>query len=92
MNSALFIWKQFASPLPIHILYQGDLKSVRQVTGSSISMDGIQFDLKQFHFHSPSEHQINSKSFPLETHLVHSDKDGVEKADRGLQDDSRLCQ
>jgi carbonic anhydrase len=45
-------------------------------SGSSISLDGIQFELKQFHFHSPSENQINGKSFPLEAHLVHSDKDG----------------
>ncbi len=37
--------------------------------------DGI-FDLLQFHFHAPSENTINGKSFPLETHFVHADKDG----------------
>ena len=29
------------------------------------------FDLKQFHFHSPSEHTINGEHFPLEMHMVH---------------------
>ena len=39
-------------------------------------MDGIAFELKQFHFHSPSENKISGKQFPLESHLVHADKDG----------------
>lgn len=34
------------------------------------------YALKQFHFHSPSENLIKGKSFPLEGHFVHSDKDG----------------
>lgn len=32
--------------------------------------------LKQFHFHTPSENLIKGKSFPLEAHFVHADKDG----------------
>lgn len=34
------------------------------------------YALKQFHFHSPSENLIKGKSFPLEGHFVHSDKNG----------------
>lgn len=44
--------------------------------GSNIVVDGKSYDLKQFHFHSPSENQINGKSYPLEAHLVHQNKDG----------------
>ena len=58
------------------VINNGHAIQVNYEAGSSISVDGIQFDLKQFHFHSPSEHQINGKPFPLEAHLVHSDKDG----------------
>lgn len=58
------------------ILNNGHTVQVSYATGSSILVDGIQFDLKQFHFHAPSENHINGKSFPLEAHLVHADKYG----------------
>ncbi|WP_164731471.1 carbonic anhydrase [Entomomonas moraniae] len=32
--------------------------------------------LKQFHFHTPSENQIHGKSYPLEVHFVHANKEG----------------
>lgn len=32
--------------------------------------------LKQFHFHTPSEHHIHGVAYPLEIHFVHADKDG----------------
>jgi carbonic anhydrase len=37
--------------------------------------DGRQglFKPLQFHFHAPSEHLINGKTFPLEMHVVHVD-------------------
>ena len=44
--------------------------------GHTIKVDGIKFELKQFHFHSPSENQIEGKNFPLEAHFVHASKDG----------------
>lgn len=44
--------------------------------GSKITVDGVDFELKQFHFHAPSENHIAGRSFPIEAHLVHSDKEG----------------
>jgi len=32
--------------------------------------------LKQFHFHSPSENQLNGQAFPLEIHFVHQGSTG----------------
>ncbi len=58
------------------ILNNGHTVQVNYAAGSGISVDGIQFDLKQFHFHAPSENHVNGKSFPMEAHLVHADKDG----------------
>jgi len=43
---------------------------------NTFSNDAGKFDLKQFHFHAPSENTIAGKSFPLETHFVHADENG----------------
>jgi carbonic anhydrase len=58
------------------ILNNGHTVQVNAQPGSSILVDSIQFDLKQYHFHAPSENLIDGKSFPLEVHLVHADKNG----------------
>ncbi|MBW9305629.1 carbonic anhydrase family protein [Escherichia coli] len=34
------------------------------------------FALQQFHFHAPSENEIDGKQFPLEGHFVYKDKEG----------------
>lgn len=44
--------------------------------GSYLYLDGKQFMLKQFHFHSPSEHTVNGERQEMEVHLVHQDKHG----------------
>jgi carbonic anhydrase len=58
------------------ILNNGHTVQVNYAAGSSILVDGIPFELKQFHFHAPSENHINGKSYPMEAHLVHADKEG----------------
>jgi carbonic anhydrase len=58
------------------ILNNGHTVQVNYAAGSSILVDGIQFHLKQFHFHAPSENHINGKSYAMEAHLVHADSDG----------------
>jgi len=44
--------------------------------GSRIHLDGASFELKQVHFHTPSENTIDGKHFPMEAHLVHADARG----------------
>lgn len=41
-----------------------------------VTVDGKQYDLKQMHWHSPSEHRINGNSFAAELHMVHVSDDG----------------
>lgn len=38
---------------------------------STLSVDGIDYELLQFHFHSPSEHTIDGENAAMEMHLVH---------------------
>ena len=58
------------------ILNNGHTVQVNYQPGSSLTLDGRSFELKQFHFHAPSENTFNGRHFPLEGHLVHADKDG----------------
>jgi len=39
--------------------------------GSEVRLNGIPYDLVQFHFHMPSEHTINGKHTAMEVHFVH---------------------
>lgn len=44
--------------------------------GNYVLVKGERFELKQFHFHSPSEHTIDGAYFPMEVHLVHQNQGG----------------
>ena len=43
--------------------------------GGTLAIGGDQYDLVQFHFHTPSEHVIDGKTAEAEIHLVHTDAD-----------------
>ncbi len=43
---------------------------------ASITLSGTRYTLQQFHWHTPSEHEINGRRSPMEMHLVHSSADG----------------
>jgi carbonic anhydrase len=42
----------------------------------TVSIKGKTYNLVQFHFHTPSEHKIDSKQFEMEMHLVHANEAG----------------
>jgi carbonic anhydrase len=53
----------------------GTTLQVTPTTGERrIILNKSSYDLKQFHFHAPSEHRINGETFPLEMHMVHQSK------------------
>jgi carbonic anhydrase len=58
------------------IVNNGHTVQVDYSPGSTLAVEGRTFELKQFHFHAPSENRVGGKEFPLEAHLVHADKDG----------------
>jgi carbonic anhydrase len=39
--------------------------------GPEVRLNGIPYDLIQFHFHTPSEHTVNGRRTDMEVHLVH---------------------
>ncbi len=43
---------------------------------NSIVVEGNEYKLAQFHFHTPSEHQLNGQPYDMELHLVHQDANG----------------
>lgn len=44
--------------------------------GSVMTSGGTKFNLIQIHFHTPSEHAISGKRYPLTGHFVHATDDG----------------
>ena len=61
---------------PLRIIDNGHTIMINYEPGSFIRVGGKQYELKQFHFHRPSEEKINGKSFDMVAHLVHADADG----------------
>ncbi|XP_049936148.1 alpha carbonic anhydrase 7-like isoform X2 [Nymphaea colorata] len=41
-----------------------------------IYIKGVKYELKQLHWHSPSEHSINGTRYQLELHMVHESREG----------------
>ena len=63
-------------PIALTIRNNGHTVQVDYAAGSSITVDGTEYMLKQFHFHHPSEHTVEGVVYPMEMHLVHADADG----------------
>ena len=57
------------------ILDNGHTIQVTVDEGSTFTFSGKTYSLKQFHFHTPSEHTIDGKNLPLEMHMVHQSDD-----------------
>lgn len=58
------------------IINNGHTVQVNIADGSVLKIDGADYKLKQFHFHVPSENNINGEAYPLEAHFVHATDDG----------------
>ena len=71
------------APIPINypgkttsILNNGHTLQVNVEPGNSVQIEGETYHLLQFHFHTPSEHEIDGERFPLEIHFVHKNDKG----------------
>ena len=61
---------------PLSILNNGHAIQVNYASGSTLTVGKKKYRLLQFHFHTPSEHLKDGRSFPMEAHLVHIDDFG----------------
>ena len=62
--------------IPLKVLNNGHTIQVDGVEGGTLILDGISYELLQFHFHHPSEHLIDGKPAAMEIHFVHKSQDG----------------
>ncbi len=58
------------------LLDNGHTIQVTVEEGGALTTSHGTYQLKQFHFHTPSEHTIDGRSFPMEIHFVHQSADG----------------
>lgn len=58
------------------IFNNGHTVQINFKEGNMLALDNAAFQMKQIHFHTPSENTIHSKSFPLEAQFVHADSKG----------------
>lgn len=61
---------------PLKIVNNGHTIRIDYQAGSSITVDDKQYPLVQFHFHHPSEEEMNGQKYDMVLHLVHVASDG----------------
>jgi carbonic anhydrase len=64
------------SAVSLNIIDNGHTIQVNYAAGSTVKVGDKTYTLKQFHFHHPSEEQINGKGYDMVAHLVHADDEG----------------
>lgn len=58
---------------PPTIIDNGHTIEITSPPGNTLTIDGKSYELKQFHFHHPSEEHIDGHRFDMVAHLVHED-------------------
>ena len=58
------------------VINTGHSIQVNYTEGDTLKVGAEEFELLQYHFHSPSEHTVGGKHFPLEMHMVHKSANG----------------
>ncbi len=58
------------------VVNTGHSIQVNYTMGDKLKMGNEEFELLQYHFHSPSEHTVGGKHYPMEMHMVHKSAEG----------------
>ncbi|TYT21357.1 carbonic anhydrase family protein [Corynebacterium urealyticum] len=60
----------------LHLVNNGHSQQAKVAEGSTLTANDVDYELQQYHFHTPSEHTVDGKPAEGEIHFVHKDKDG----------------
>lgn len=60
-------------PATARVVHKNLTLQVDLEPGSSLRVGDETYMLRQFHFHTPSEHRVGGREYPMELHLVHED-------------------
>lgn len=58
------------------VVDNGHTIQVNLTNAGTLTLDGTEYNLVQFHFHAGSEHTVNGERYPLEVHFVHVSEAG----------------
>lgn len=62
--------------MPLKFFHDGHSLGAQSTSENYFEYHGSRYDLLRFHFHTPSEHTVGGKSFPMELHFVHKNDKG----------------
>jgi len=62
--------------IPLKVLNNGHTFQVDEKGGGTLKFQGQEYQLVQFHFHTPSEHMMEGQAHEMEVHFVHKNDQG----------------
>ncbi len=77
-------------PVNVDIHNNGHTIQVEVEPGNTVTAEEHIYELKQIHFHAPSEHTLQGRSFAMEVHLVHQDSNGAPLVVAVLLEEGRI--
>ena len=63
-------------PSQVEVVDNNRTIQVNYQPGNTVRIDGEEYKLLQFHFHTPSEHTIDNEASAIEVHFVHQNQAG----------------
>lgn len=64
------------NPSQVKMINNGHTIQINFTEGNYVTIDDVNYQLLQFHFHAPSEEGIDNKRFPMVAHFVHKNSEG----------------
>ncbi len=68
---------EYTNPGQLRDINNGHALQVDANPGNYLHIQDDRYQLLQFHLHSPSEHRVSGREYPMEIHLVHQDDKGA---------------